>query len=105
MNGQLGIGDVSIGYSKEGVNAFVTELNSKAITQTAELLSDTTNLLNAFRAGWQGQSEIAFEKNLNNAIKVTADGLNELRTTMEAEFDNIGSAFNDFDNKLLTEEE
>jgi uncharacterized protein YukE len=100
----LGIGDVSIGYSKTGITEFVNELNSKAISETADLLHQTDSLVQALQAGWQGQSEMTFEKNFEKAVEEAAEALNELKTGMESEFDNVASAFNDFDNKLVNEE-
>lgn len=102
--GGLGIGDITQGYSKTGAEEFKSDLNHKAITETAELLRETTALKEAFRAGWQGQSEVMFEKNLDTAVETTATGLEELKAAMDAEFDNLASSIDDFDNNLIKEE-
>ncbi len=100
----LGIGDVTHGYSKSGAEEFKNDLNNKAITETARLLRETSALKQAFQAGWQGQSETVFEKNLDNAVEAAATGLEELKTSMDAEFANIAASIDEFDNTLITEE-
>lgn len=102
--GGLGIGDITQGYSKTGAEEFKNDLNSKAITETAELLRATSELKSVCQAGWQGQSEVNFEKNLDNAVESAATGLENLKTTMDAEFANLAASIDDFDNNLIVEE-
>lgn len=102
--GAGGAGGITQGYSKSGAEEFKNELNNKAITETANILRETAALKQAFQAGWQGQSEVAFEKNLDTAVENTAQGLEGLKSAMDTEFANIAASFDDFDNNLITED-
>lgn len=97
----LGIGDVTHGYSRTGAENYRNDLNAKAITETCNKLRDTGAIENALSAGWQGQSELNFVTNLHNAVETTAQGIEELKQTLDGQFAAIEEAWANQDNEMV----
>lgn len=101
MFGGLGIGEITQGYSRTGAENYKNELNAKAITETCNLLRDTNNIKNALSAGWQGQAELNFVTNLDNAVETTAQGIEELKNVLDGQFAAIEEAWANQDNEMV----
>lgn len=101
MNGGIGIGDVTIGYSTTGAQAYLTDLNAKAITETKEKLSDITEITNALERGWIGQAELNFVSNLQKAITEIQGTLDQLKTTLDTQFAQIEETWAEQDKNIV----
>lgn len=97
----LGIGEVTQGYSRSGAEAYLSDLNKKAIDETAKLVRDISSIRTAIEAGWQGQAELNFMTNLENAADITAQGLEEMKATLEGQFALIEEAWANQDNQMV----
>lgn len=101
MFGGLGIGDLSQGYSRNGAESYKQELNAKAIIETCNLLRDTNGIETALAAGWQGQAELNFVTNLHNAVETTAQGIEDLKSILDAQFAAIEEVWVNQDNEMV----
>ena len=84
MNGSLGIGDLTHGVSAAGAQTYVDNLNMEAIEGAIKVLQDTKNVKTALEAGWQGQAEANFEKNLDSAVTTIINTLEIIKTNVES---------------------
>ncbi len=99
--GGLGIGELTEGYSRTGAAAYVAELNTKAITDTCNLLREINGIRTALEAGWQGQAELNFVSNLQKAVETTAQGIESLKGTLEGQFAAIEESWANQDNEMV----
>lgn len=99
--GELGINDVTHGYSKTGAEEFKQILYTEAIVKTAEILRDTNEITNTFRQGWAGTAETNFENQLHQSVETVASGLEEIKKALESELSQIESNMAEFDNNLV----
>lgn len=104
MNGGLGIGDLTVGVSANGAWEYYDNLNTGAIQKAREAVLNTNDVKTALQAGWQGQAELNFEKNLDSASHVVD---NELQTISKAIESLISDLVEDWANqdKQMVEEE
>lgn len=101
MFGGLGIGDVTQGYSRTGAESYKNDLNAKVITETCNKLRETNGIKTALEAGWQGQAELNFVTNLDNAVETTAKGIEELKSVLDGQFAAIEEAWANQDNEMV----
>lgn len=104
MNG-LSIGDIDIGIDVNGVENYLRELNIDAIGSAITALRDTNAVKNALQAGWQGQAEINFEKNLDRAVESVVSTLEELKQGLEGLFSELVESYAEQDNLMVAEED
>ncbi len=100
----LSIAETTQGYSKQGAQAFINDLNTKAITETENILRNQKGAVKtAIRSGWAGKSEEAFEANFDKYVEETCKALEELKKGMEAKLQEINANFDELDNSLVDE--
>lgn len=85
-NGYLGIDNLSIGVSKQGMNDYRIQLRADLLTRVRRELDNRTDLEAALKKGWQGQSCKNYLINLRNDVE-------KIETDLEAEY-------NDLENRL-----
>lgn len=97
----LGIGEVTQGFSRSGAEAYKNDLNAKAITETCNKLREINGIRTALEAGWQGQAQLNFMTNLQNAVETTATGIESLKDTLDGQFAAIEEAWANQDNEMV----
>ncbi len=97
----LTIGDMSHGFSQEGAEAYLAELNAKAITETKNILGDTAEIQKALEAGWQGQAQINFMQNFNESVVKIQEALDNCSQALNSEFSQITNAWIEQDSKMI----
>ena len=101
----LGITDVgSFGYSRSGAQEFKEDLKAQGITTTAQKLGEIGGIRDAFQAGWQGKAEENFEKNLQTAITIVQQNLEEIKKALDVQFATIDTAIVTNDNEMIPED-
>ena len=101
MNNGLTINDVTIGYSTTGAQAYLTDLNAKAITETKEKLADISGVTTALEKGWIGQAELNFVANLQKSIGQIQNTLDQLKQTLDTQFAQIEETWKDQDANIV----
>lgn len=101
MNGEIGINDVTIGYSTTGAQAYLVDLNAKAITETKEMLADIQGIKSALEKGWIGQAELNFVANLQKAVTNVQSTLDQLKTTLDTQFAQIEETWAEQDKNIV----
>lgn len=97
----LTIGDMSHGFSQDGAETYLAELNAKAITETKNILGDTAEIQKALEAGWQGQAQINFMQNFNTAVIRIQAALDNCSNALHSEFSQITNAWIEQDSKMI----
>lgn len=97
----LSIGDMSHGFSQAGAEAYLMDLNAKAIEETKELLGDTADIKNALENGWQGQAEQNFMQNFNRAVIEIQEALDNCSKALYNQFDQITNAWIEQDKNMI----
>lgn len=98
----LGIGDLTIGYSFSGAVEYVNMLNAKAITETKEKLDDTSGIETALAKGWSGNAHLNFITNLNNSVKETQGILDSLKRAFDSQFAQIEENIVEQDKNMIS---
>jgi hypothetical protein len=81
----LDIGDITMGYSKQGAVQYVNELNTQVITDTSRIISqEYNNIINALQKGWQGASMLSFQDRLDKQTQALKDKLREMEELFNA---------------------
>lgn len=97
----LGIGEITQGFSRTGAEAYKDDINAKAITETCRLLRDIEAIRTALEAGWQGQAQLNFMTNLQNAVETTATSIESLKATLDGQFAAIEEAWAKQDSEMV----
>lgn len=82
MNGNLGIGDMTIGASREGLENYLEDLHLTAFKGIVDEIDNVTDFETAINNCWQGESK---ERFLNHFAEMR----NVIRTDLEAEYQNL----------------
>lgn len=83
--GNLSISELSVGVSAAGAQEYYRELKTNAIDEACTVLKEGLASVKAeLRAGWQGQAELNFEKNLDKAADLTVQALGTISTSIES---------------------
>lgn len=101
MNNGLSINDVTIGYSTTGAQAYISDLNAKAIVETKEKLADISGVTAALEKGWIGQAQLNYVSNLQKAITEIQKTLDQLKTTLDTQFGQIEETWKDQDANIV----
>lgn len=97
----IGINDVTIGYSTTGAQQYIADLNSKAINETKNILSDISEITNALEKGWIGQAELNFVANLQKSVTEVQKTLDQLSLTLETQFAQIEESWQEQDKNIV----
>lgn len=101
MNGGIGIGDLTHGYSVTGAQTYISDLNAKAITETKEILADISGITNALEKGWVGQAQLNYVSNLQKAVGNIQSSLDTLKTTLDTQFAQIEETWAEQDKNIV----
>lgn len=104
MNGSLGIDDLTIGVSAQGAWDYYDGLNTGAIRHAREAVLNTEDVKRALQAGWQGQAEANFEKNLDNASHVVDQELEKISNAIQSLISDLVEDWATQDNQMVEEE-
>jgi uncharacterized protein YukE len=100
--GNLGIGDVTIGYSFSGAKNYLDELNYMAIETTKNKLSEEIKMVeDALVKGWQGYAQEAFIIKMYRAIEETKNALDQIKISLEKQFAIIEQNMVEQDKKIV----
>lgn len=81
----LGIEDITIGFSSVGAKKYVDELNTKAIVETNELISQSVDAISdSLQSGWTGKACEAYLTNLRNSADTLKTKLKEMEEMFNA---------------------
>lgn len=101
MNNNIGIGDITIGYSVTGAQTYLTDLNAKAITETKEKLGDIESVRVALERGWIGQAQLNYVANLQKSIITVQNTLDTLKETLDTQFANLEETWREQDKNIV----
>jgi len=101
----ISIDTVTKGISRTGAEKFKQQIHQEAIEETKEELGKIDGITSALEAGWQGQAELNFVKNLQTNIQKTKTVLDQLDQALSAEFDAIADAMYTADEQMVQIEE
>ena len=101
----LDIGQVTIGYSKQGAQNYLQKIRTEAIEQTQAILRTRTDVTSVLEECWQGQAELTFEKNIDKACDAAIKVLDELYSLIKIEFDNLHNSWVSQDDEMVQEED
>lgn len=97
----IGIGEVTQGYSATGAEDFKRALQKQAIEETANKLGEINGIKTALEAGWQGDAQLNFVKNLEKAITETQQALREMNATLDGQFATLQEAWAEQDKNMV----
>lgn len=78
----LDFDDFKLGYNSLETNKYLEELNTKAIIETKELLSNLDGIKNAFNEGWNGIEKEKYITNLEESINEVLEELDNLKEVL-----------------------
>lgn len=81
--GNLNIGNLEIGVSRDGAYEYLEGIKTNAIDKAIEALKSTGHLFQVLQGGWQGQSEASFENNLIQASEIVIEQLELIKKNIE----------------------
>ena len=83
--GGLDIGDITIGYSATGARTYVNDLNTKVISETSTIITNSIqNIVTVFQTKWQGSACESYSKLLNKSGEDLKSGLKQMEAIFEA---------------------
>lgn len=103
MNG-LGISEIEKGISAGGAWDYYNNLNTRAIDKAKAAVLDLNQVKNVFHQNWQGQAEVNFEKNMDNAAKVVEQELDKVSKLIESLITELVETWAEQDKEMVQEE-
>ncbi len=100
---EIGLNEMTTGYSSTGADELHTELYEKAIVETIKIIQDTTIIKNSLRAGWQGPAEETFEKNIDKTVEAAISALEDLGKSLDREFSQIQETWMNQEQNMVEE--
>lgn len=82
MNGNLGIGDMTIGASREGLETYIEDLHLTAFQEVVNEIDNVTDFETAVNNCWQGESKDRFLSHFAEMREV-------VKSDLEAEYQNL----------------
>lgn len=97
----FGIEQANVGYDAAGIQEYINKLKTNLVDELTEKISQESLILNEkVDEVWQGKSAEAFKAKFANDANVTINNLNELITSLEAEFAKIKNNYDANDEQL-----
>ncbi len=75
MNYNIGIGDMTTGIDKDGMDKYIENLRLNLLEEVQKTINDVTEIENVIKAGWQGVACENFLKNFATAREKICDDL------------------------------
>lgn len=86
-NTNTGIGDLTIGFSRQGMNEYKESLKIDLLEKSIEKINNTDAMMSAIDAGWQGIARDKFVEDFNQIRQKIANELlqeyNDLNNRLE----------------------
>ena len=101
MNNGLGIGELTHGVSTNGAYEYLDGINTQALEHTIEAVQDTAAVKAALQRGWQGNSEAAYERNLDSAVMEVTQAIDMIKKGIESEISDLVETMADQDKQML----
>ena len=89
VNGNMNIGDATIGISRTGIENYRKELNFKVVNETQKELRDYKNIVNTISTSWNGAAAQKFVNNLHASTEKACEALDSIGKALDALFETI----------------
>lgn len=100
----LGINDLDIGISSEGMSTYKENLKTHLLDNTiSELNTSYTEIMKVINLGWQGVARDRFDQKFNDTCKQIGEDLSAEYTDLCARLDEIQAYYYEQDLKLIDE--
>lgn len=96
--------DYTQGYKASGIKSLISEVNSIIMGDSGaggHALSKLSVINKACDEYWDGEAKENFKKNLKADAELFKNRLKDLKDAFEAEVNNVGYAFQKFDENLI----
>ena len=99
--GGLSIETMSEGFSKEGIDAFITSVEA-CIETIQGVIKNTEPIVTAIDANWTGKAAENFKNNLNEHVESMSDSIKLALDMVTKEIQNAAIQMSDFDDSLIS---
>lgn len=99
----LGIGDLDIGVSQQGMEQYISELRFELLQTSKEKINSVDTIVNAINNGWQGRSRDIFLEKFSTAREEICADLDKEYQDLENRLTDLQSAYYAADINLMSE--
>lgn len=97
----LGIGDLSIGVSAQGMSEYVEKIRMDLLKDAREMINNVETVEAAINKGWQGASRDKFLTDFEAMRDQICTDLEEEFYDLEAKMEEVMGAYYDIDQRIM----